>query len=134
VYQVVVKTLASDTLPKPTTASESGGTTDKQKYQVQIQKQFKISGDIGKSGISFASVMRQIRNGLLQGYTEREIVDGILRAISSSTISLRNYLDSCHDLHLNSLKEILRSHYNEKTPDELYSELGSLVQENKEGP
>ena len=32
------------------------------------------------------------------------------------------------------MKEILRAHYNEKTTTELYSELGSLVQGNKEGP
>jgi hypothetical protein len=97
---------------------------------VRIQKQFKISGDIGKNGISFASVLRQIRNGLFQGYTELEI----MRAISSSTISLRHYLDSCRDVPLNSLKENLRPYYNEKMSDELYSELGSLVQGNKEKP
>ena len=32
------------------------------------------------------------------------------------------------------MKEILIAHYNEKTITELYSELGSLVQGNKEGP
>jgi hypothetical protein len=132
VFQTVVDTLDTSLLKH---ASESGIIVEKpEKSQVRVQKQFKISGDIDKAGISFASVLRQVRNGQLQGYTELEIIDGILKAIPSSTTSLRNYLDSRRDLQLNSLKEILRSHYNEKTPSELYSELGSLVQSNKEEP
>ena len=131
VFQAVVDAL--DSASKP--ASKTGGISEKhEKSQVRVQKQFKISGDIDKTGISFASVLRQIRNGQLQGYTELEIVDGVLKAIPSSTTSLRNYLDSRRDLQLHSLKEILRAHYNEKTPAELYSELGSLVQGNKEEP
>ena len=107
--------------------------TVSEKPNMRVQKQFKICGEVDRAGISFASVNRQIHNGQLQGYSDFEIVDGVLKAIPSSAAALRNYLDSRRDLKIVNLKEILRAHYNEKTTTELYSELGSLVQGNKEG-
>ena len=128
------KTKIQDVIKFLTATKGTKPTFGQTQSSVQIKKQFKISGEVDRSGISFASVLHQIRTGQSQGYGEMEIVDGVLKGIPTSAAASRNYLDSKKDLTLSSLKDIWRSHYNEKTPTELYSDLGSLVQGNKEGP
>ena len=59
------------------------------KPNMRVPKQFKICGEVDRAGISFASVNRQIHNGQLQGYSDFEIVDGVLKAISFSAAALR---------------------------------------------
>ena len=47
---------------------------------------------------------------------------------------LRRYLEGLDDLTLPRLRRILRSHYQEKSPTELYRQLSTLVQEPQESP
>lgn len=84
-----------------------------------LRRQFKISGQIGdpdqRDKLSFTSLVRQILNGKSQGYTDAEIVDGVIRAITPG-MTLRNYLETYKELTLERLKKILKSHYGVKTP------------------
>ena len=102
-----------------------------------LRRQFKINGQIGepeqKDKLSYTSLVRQISAGVEQKYTEREIVDGIIRAITPGMV-LRSYLESHKDLSLERLKKILRSHYGVKDTTELYQTLASLCQNPKETP
>ena len=73
-----------------------------------LRRQFKISGQIGEPGqkdkVSFTSLVRQMTNGRMQGYSECEIVDGVIRAITPGLV-LRNYLETYKDLSLDQLKK-----------------------------
>ncbi|KAJ7997565.1 hypothetical protein DPEC_G00230320 [Dallia pectoralis] len=60
------------------------------------RKDFKISGLIGDPGqkdrLSFSSLARQIESGLNKDYSEQEIVDSVIRAITPG-LQLRSYLE-----------------------------------------
>lgn len=92
------------------------------------RKDYKISGQIGEPGkkdrLTFSSLARQIENGLSKGYPESEIVAAVIRA----------NLEGKSDLSLPTLRRILRSHYQEKSATELYKQLTTEVQVNKETP
>jgi len=102
-----------------------------------LRRQFKMIGQIGdpdqKDKLTFNSLMRQIDTAREQGYKEKEIVDGVIRAITPGLV-LRSYLESYKDLSLERLSKILRSHYGEKNPTELYQSLASMCQSSKETP
>ena len=101
------------------------------------RRQFKVNGQIGepkqKDKISFSSLARQIQTGLAQGYSENEIVDGVIRSITPGLV-LRSYLEAYKDLTLDRLKKILCSHYGVKNTSELYQALSSICQGPKESP
>ena len=96
-------------------------------------KGFKISGSISndKGHISLSNLNKQIGSGLAKGYSERDVIDGVIQAISPA-LHLKSYLESKKHLSLVELRKILQSHYCEKTPTEAYQELSNLVQEKNE--
>lgn len=101
------------------------------------QKDFKISGLIGDPGqkdrLSFSSLARQIENGLNKGYSEQEILDSVVRAITPG-LQLQSYLEGKAGLTLPMLRRILRSHYQEKNATELYKQLTTETQRIRETP
>ena len=102
-----------------------------------FRRQFKIVGQIGhsdeKDKLSFTSLTRQVDSGLKQDYSEQEIVDGVIRAISAGMV-LRSYVETFKDLSLERLRKILRNHYGVKNSTELYQSLASICQGPKESP
>lgn len=97
-----------------------------------FRKEFKIHGSIEpKKGLSFVSLARQIDSGVKKGYSEVEIVDGVVRAVPLGS-GLRNYLEGRPELKLSSLRKILRAQYREKSATELYNQLGQLAQSSTE--
>jgi hypothetical protein len=102
-----------------------------------FRRQFKIVGQIGqpneKDKLSFTSLTRQIDTGVKQGYTEQEIVDGVIRAINGGMV-LRSYVETYKDLCLERLRKILRNDYDVKSATELYQSLASICQGSKETP
>ena len=102
-----------------------------------FRRQFKIVGQIEhpneKDKLSFTSLTRQVDSGLKQGYSEQEIVDGVIRAISAGMV-LRSYVETFKDLSLERLRKILRNHYGVKNSTELYQSLTSICQGPKESP
>lgn len=100
-------------------------------------REFKISGFIGEPGqkdrLTFPSLARQIESGLNKGYQEQEIVDAVIRAITPG-LQLSSYLEGKTALILPMLRQILRSHYQEKNATELYKQLTAESQRSKETP
>ena len=98
-------------------------------------KEFKITGVISneKNRLSYNSLNKQIESAIERGYPEREIIDGIINAVSPS-LHLKSYLESIKSLRLAQLRQILLSHYCEKSASEVYHELTNIVQEANESP
>lgn len=61
------------------------------------------------------------------------MVDAVIRAISPG-LQLRSYLEGKPNMTLPTLRRILRSHFQEKSATELYKQLSSESQGNKETP
>ena len=96
-------------------------------------RDFKVHGVIsdGKDRISYTNLSKQIESVLSKGYEENEIVDAIINAVSPN-LHLRSYLESIRNLSLSEVRQILRSHYREKSATEAYQELTNMVQEPSE--
>ena len=74
-----------------------------------LKKDFRIIGQGGnKDKLAFLGLCRQIDEGLSKGYTEREVISGILNAISLAS-GLSGYLNTVKDLSLVQLKSILHT-------------------------
>lgn len=77
-----------------------------------FRRQFEVVGQIGhakeKDKLSFTSLTRQVDSGLKQGYSEQEIVDGVIRAISAGMV-LRSHVETFKELSLERLRKILQT-------------------------
>lgn len=125
------------TMNRPDTAHVSIQNTVHTRVPPPWHKEFKISGQIGEPGqkdkLTFSSLAHQIEHGIGKGIPELEIVDAVIRAIAPG-MQLRSYLEGKANLTLPTLRRILRSHYQEKSATELYKQLTSEIQGNKETP
>lgn len=132
-----LSTKQSSVQPQPQTAAHPQPFVNVQHFSPPWRKNFKISGQIGEPGqkekLTFSSLAHQIENGLSRGYPECEICDAVIRAISPG-LQLRSYLEGKSNLTLPTLRRILRSHFQEKNATELYKQLTSECQGNKETP
>ena len=84
-----------------------------------------------KEKLTYGFLVRQKESGLARTYEDSEIIDAVIRGISAD-LPLRSYLESTPSLTLPQLRSILRVHYNERAPQELYKDLTTLVQQSKE--
>ena len=102
-----------------------------------LRREFKISGQIGEPGqadkLTYLSLIHQIDSGVAKGYTEDEICDAVIKAISPHS-SLRNYVLTMPDRSLGKLRSILRVFFQQKTASDLYQRLVTTSQETKETP
>ena len=102
-----------------------------------LQREFRIVGILGPQGqkenLSFMSLNRQIEEGLKRGYEEKEVIDGIIKCISSS-LPLKDYIEAMRESGLETINKILRAHFQEKNASELYTSLTNLVQNTNEEP
>ena len=100
-----------------------------------MKRDFKISGQIGEPGqrdrITYTSLMRQLDAAQAKGYTDRELVEAVIRAISPG-MRLRSYLESSENLTLTTVKDILEVHFKEGDATTLYKELSSASQGSNE--
>ena len=98
-------------------------------------KDFKIQGTISneRNRLSFTSLNKQIDSAIDKGFPESEIVGAVLNTVSPQ-LHLRSYLEGMKNLKLQELRQILRSHYCEKSSTEAYQELTNIVQEPNETP
>ena len=98
-------------------------------------KDFKIQGIISneRNRLSFTSLNKQIDSAIEKGFPESEIVDAVINAVSPQ-LHLKSYLEGMKNLKLQELRQILRSHYCEKSATEAYQELSNIVQESNETP
>ncbi len=102
-----------------------------------LRREFKIAGQIGEPGqldkLTYVSLTHQIDSGVEKGYSEREIVDAVIKSISPHS-SLRNYVLTLPDRSLAKLRSILRVFFQEKTAADLYQALVTSTQKPKETP
>ena len=96
-----------------------------------LEKDFKIRGIIGNSGqkdrINFVSLTRQINDGRTAGYSNNEIVEGVLKAVSPN-LCPRNVLETIEGLSLDTLLRFLQPHFREGNAPDLCSQLTSMAQ------
>ena len=68
-----------------------------------LKKDFRIIGQVGQGGnkdkLAFSGLCRQIDEGLSKGYTDGEVISGVLNAISPAS-GLNGYLNTVKDLSL----------------------------------
>jgi hypothetical protein len=100
-----------------------------------LHRDFKIQGTIGEVGqkdkLGYQSLMLQVEIGLGKGYTDKEIVTAVIRAVQPG-LQLRSYLESVDDLTLARLRKILRFHFHEKNATESYQALTNIAQQPNE--
>lgn len=94
-------------------------------------REFKIHGSIGAEGqkdkLSYSSLMYQIQDGQKKRFSEIDICAGVIRAITPGN-PLRPYLEGRAQLSVSSMKQILRSHFQEKDATSLFADLCSASQ------
>ena len=131
----IKKELFGNATPTATRFSEaakiSNNMGEEERLQNILMKPFKISGKIGKPGqkdsLTYSSLIFQIENGLKKGYSEVNVIDGVINAISHET-ELRQYLEGKGELDLVSMGKILRYHYKEKDATTLFTSLSTARQ------
>ena len=76
-----------------------------------LVREFKISGQIGEPGqkdkLTYVSLIHQTDSGLERGYSDKDICDAVIKAISPHS-SLRNYILTLPQRSLKKLRPILR--------------------------
>ncbi|KAI5613075.1 hypothetical protein C0J50_11435 [Silurus asotus] len=99
------------------------------------RREFKIQGgQIGDyaSDITYASVCRQIDDGVKENFSEAELVRGILRAIKAG--NFKEMIMNKEDMTVEELKRFLQSHLGNKSSTELFQELMCAKQMETETP
>lgn len=116
-------------------AQEAPAPTASSVPEVTLRKEFRIFGQIGEAGqkekLSYTSLSNQIESGLKKGYTETEIIEAVIRAVSPG-LHLRELLEIKRNLTLQSLKTILRGHYKVDSTSDLLHRLMNITQDPKE--
>ena len=102
-----------------------------------LRRDFKIQGVVGDPGqkdkLGYQALISQIEAGLTKGYTEKEVVSAVIRAVQPG-LQLRSYLENMTELTLAKLRKILRFHFHEKNATELYQLLTNIAQQPREDP
>ena len=106
-------------------------------HNSMFRREFRIIGQVGEAGqkdkLSYVSLIRQVEAGLERGYSEKEIVNAIINAISPG-LQIRSYLEGSGSIPLPRLRKILRSHYQEGSATDLYQQLLTMSQNQNEDP
>ena len=92
-----------ETARKETGVSAEGSSIEKssmENLKSILRREFRIVGVLGPQGIkenlSFMSLNRQIEEGLKRGYEEKEVIDGIIKCISSS-LPLKDHIEAMRE-------------------------------------
>ena len=98
--------------------------------EVHKLREFKINGTVGmgqKDSLSYTSLSFQIQQGKAAGYSIKEIMAAVVKAIKPGT-SLRDFLEIWVDITEEDFIEVLRSHYTDKNSSAALNELSNNVQ------
>ena len=114
-------------------ASGGGPSPIRPRNLYRVHREFKIVGGTlgGEGQLEFSEVSFQITEGLAIGYSDREVISGVIKAMKPGC-SLRKYCESRRNLTYSSLISILRSHYGVKDSQDLIAEMRMMKQEPKE--
>lgn len=99
------------------------------------RREFRLhGGQISDNGseMSYSCLCKQIDEGSQEGFTDSEIIQTVLKVIKPGTF--RDMLVNKGDLKIDELKRFLRAHIRDKNSTELFQELSSAKQLDKESP
>ncbi len=99
------------------------------------RREFKVhGGQIGdqNSDITYNSICKQIDEGVREGFTEAEVIRGVLRIVKPG--AFKDMLTNKDEIPVCELKGFLRSHLGEKASTELFQELMCAKQNEQEPP
>lgn len=99
------------------------------------RRDFKVhGGQIGdqSSEITYNSISQQIDEGIKEGFTEAEVIRGVLRIIKPG--AFKDMLTNKDEITICELKGFVRSHLGEKASTELFQELMCAKQNEQEPP
>lgn len=99
------------------------------------RREFKVHGgqiSDSDSDLSFNNLCKQIDDGLVEGFTEAEIIRTVLKIIKPGTF--KDMLVTKDNLTVAELKRFLRAHLRDKSSTELFQELSNAKQYDKESP
>ena len=82
--------------------------------------------------MSYSSIIKQLNDGIREGFVEAEVVQGALRIIKPGTF--KDMLVNKDEITLPELKGFLRSHLGEKETTEMFQELMCARQSEQESP
>ena len=100
------------------------------RFHLQRMKQFTIHGGFVASGdtpIGYSNLKFQLEDGKDQGYNERELVSGVIRAIKPNS-NLRQYLESCGRMSMETLLQHIKNHYSLTDSSKMLTQLAGSVQ------
>ena len=111
------------------------GTVGEVKTKIELHKlrEFKISGIVcgGENALDYTSLRYQMREGKTLGYSDKEIMSGVIKAMKAGS-SIRRYFEGRADWTEQNFLEILRSHCNVKDSATLLDEMVNSRQEASE--
>ena len=99
------------------------------------RREFKVHGGQIRdqsSDITYNSISKQIDEGDREGFTETEVIRGVLKCVKPG--AFKNMLTNKDDLTICELKGFLRSHLCEKAGTELFQDLMCAKQDEHEPP
>lgn len=100
-----------------------------------LRREFKVQGgQVGdqSSDISYNNVCKQIDDGIREGFSDSEIVRGVLKIIRPGVF--KEMLINKDDIAVTELKGFLQTHLREKNSTELFQELMCTKQDENETP
>jgi hypothetical protein len=113
-----------ESMPQPLPHRVSGTMVPLRDLPYLQRREFKVhGGQIGDqtSEMSYSSIIKQLDDGIREGFVEAEVVRGALRIIKPGTF--KYILVNKDEITLPELKGFLRSHLGEKATTEMFQEL-----------
>lgn len=120
---------------EPASQSARGGMVSLRELSYLPRGEFKVQGgQVGdqSSDISYNNVCRQIDDGIKEGFSDSEIVRGVLKIIRPGRF--KEMLINKDDMEVTELKGFLQTHLREKNSTELFQELMCTKQDENETP
>ncbi len=120
---------------EPASQSAQDGTVSLRELSYMPRREFKVQGgQVGdqSSDISYNNVCKQIDDGIREGFSDSEVVRGVLKIIKLGIF--KEMLINKDDITVAELKGFLQTHLREKNSTELFQELMCTKQEENETP
>ena len=99
------------------------------KVELHKLREFKITGGTVPDTVDYINVMNQMTDGMEAGYGEKEVRNGVIRAMKPGT-SLRRFFEGplARKMTDNEFRDALRSYYEQEDAETLQEQLRKAVQ------
>ena len=99
------------------------------KVELHKLREFKINGGTVPDSVDFINLCNQMADGIDSGYTEKEVRNGVVRAMKPGT-SLRRFFEGplARKMSGKEFRDSLRSYYEQEDSDSLQEQLRKAVQ------